>query len=280
MSSSSAPTRVAGAVGDERAEGGLPGEQHLGGALAGACGERDRQARDGQAGQRGEQQQPPLDVRPQEQAEPADRACRAGPPAPRSPAPSRNSATVGEPTWGRPGMASENVPSPVQASRPMKISEPTPAASRPGTSTSSSMDPPSPEASISRNAPVSGRAEQGADGGEAAGRGHHRLGSGRSVPLGEPDREDAKAAAEGDQRRLGAEHHAQAQGGEGGEHDAGKLDRGWRALARLEPVGRRVAAGAGQVPDGEARPAPRPAPAAEWATTAARRGSRGPWAGR
>ncbi len=38
----------------------------------------------------------------------------------------------------------------------MKISEPTPAASRPGTSTSSSIDPPSPVASISKNAPVSG----------------------------------------------------------------------------------------------------------------------------
>ena len=68
----------------------------------------------------------------------------------------RNSAPVGDPTWGRPGIASENVPSPVQASRPMNTSEPTPAASSPGTSTSSSMAPPSPEASISRNAPSSG----------------------------------------------------------------------------------------------------------------------------
>ena len=38
----------------------------------------------------------------------------------------------------------------------MKRSEPTPAASRPGTSTSSSVAPPSPDASISRNAPSSG----------------------------------------------------------------------------------------------------------------------------
>ena len=68
----------------------------------------------------------------------------------------RNSAPVGDPTWGRPGIASENVPSPVRWSRPRKISEPTPAASSPGTSTSSSMAPPSPEASISRNAPSRG----------------------------------------------------------------------------------------------------------------------------
>ena len=53
-------------------------------------------------------------------------------------------------------MDSENVPSPVSVSRPMKMSEPMPAASSPGTSTSSSVAPPSPDASISRNAPSSG----------------------------------------------------------------------------------------------------------------------------
>ena len=63
---------------------------------------------------------------------------------------------MGAPTGGRPGIASENVPSPVQASRPMKMSEPTPAASRPGTSTTCIIAPPRPEASISRNAPVRG----------------------------------------------------------------------------------------------------------------------------
>jgi len=53
-------------------------------------------------------------------------------------------------------MASENVPSPVRLSRPLKMSEPMPAASRPGSSTSSSVAPPSPDASISRKAPSSG----------------------------------------------------------------------------------------------------------------------------
>ena len=38
----------------------------------------------------------------------------------------------------------------------MKISEPIPAATRPGTSTSPSIGPPSPDASITRKAPVSG----------------------------------------------------------------------------------------------------------------------------
>ena len=54
------------------------------------------------------------------------------------------------------GTASENVPKPVHASSPTKMSEPTPAASRPGTSTTPSMGPPSPDTSIIRNAPTIG----------------------------------------------------------------------------------------------------------------------------
>ena len=68
----------------------------------------------------------------------------------------RNSAPVGLPTDGRFGTASENVPKPVQASRPTKISEPIPAASRPGTSTTPSIGPPIPATSIIRNAAGSG----------------------------------------------------------------------------------------------------------------------------
>ena len=72
--------------------------------------------------------------------------------------------TSAQPNWARSGWANggtsgndrEKVPSPVQESRPMKISDPTPAATRPGTSTSPSVGPPSPEASISRNAPSRG----------------------------------------------------------------------------------------------------------------------------
>ena len=47
----------------------------------------------------------------------------------------RNRPPVGWLNVGSPGMASENVPSPVSWSSPMKISVPTPAARRPGTST-------------------------------------------------------------------------------------------------------------------------------------------------
>ena len=67
-----------------------------------------------------------------------------------------NSATLGGPMCGRPGSASENVPSPVQCPSPVNTSAPTPAASRPGSSTSSSIALLSPAASISRNAPTRG----------------------------------------------------------------------------------------------------------------------------
>ena len=96
-----------------------------------------------------------------------------------------------------------------------------------------------------------GRAEQGADRGETPRSGQHRLDSGRSVPLDQANRKGAEPGAEGDQRPFRPEHHAQAQGGKGREHDAGQLDQGRRAAARLEPVGRGMAALAGQVPDGQ-----------------------------
>ena len=57
---------------------------------------------------------------------------------------------------GMSGIESENLPNPVRLSRPMKMSAPIPAASRPGTSTTPIIAPPIPEASINRNAPASG----------------------------------------------------------------------------------------------------------------------------
>ena len=73
--------------------------------------------------------------------------------------------------------------------------------------------------------PGQGGAEQGGDGGEAARPPPMTaLAVRRRVPLGQPDGEDPEPAAEGDQRGLGAEDHAQAQGREGGEQDAGSVD--------------------------------------------------------
>ena len=59
---------------------------------------------------------------------------------------------------------------------------------------------------------MSGRTEQRGHRGETAGGGHHGLDPERSVPLDQPDRKGAEPGAEGDQRPLGPEHHAPAQG--------------------------------------------------------------------
>ena len=67
----------------------------------------------------------------------------------------KNSATFGVVNVGMSGTAREKSPKPVHESSPMKMSEPMPAASRPGTSTTPSIAP-SPDTSMSRNAPVSG----------------------------------------------------------------------------------------------------------------------------
>ena len=57
--------------------------------------------------------------------------------------------------------------------------------------------------------------------------------------------QDAEPAAQGDQGCFGAEHGAEAQGGEGGENDAGELDR-LNPARRLETLGRLVAARPGR----------------------------------
>src|SRR3989442_1175910 len=75
------------------------------------------------------------------------------------------------------------------------------------------------------------------EGGEPPGRGHRGPGSGRRIPLYQADGADAETAAERDQRCLGSEHHAEAQGRERREQAAGQFDRHRSAFARLEPVG-------------------------------------------
>ena len=190
-----------------------------------------------------------------------------------------NSPTVGGPRCGRCGMASENVPSPVAESSPMKISEPMPAASSPGTSTSSSVAPPSPDASISRNAPSSGEPSSvlmAAKLPAAATTAFVRSGASR---LTSRIAQIAEPAAQRDQRCLRPEHHAQAQRGQCGQHHAGQLGlRG--AGAALNPS-------AGDCPpvpgrywmaSGDQHPGQRPAAAP--ATTSARHGSRARAAGR
>ena len=121
--------------------------------MAAGFGVDDRQDANRQADQRGDQEQPPLGVGANVQRQPADPVPTTAAPRPMTSA-QPNWARSGWANGGTSGNASEEVPSPVLASRPMKISDPTPAATRPGTSTRPSVGPPSPEASISRNARV------------------------------------------------------------------------------------------------------------------------------
>ena len=215
-----------------------------------ACGVRDRQARDGQADHRGEQHYPPLDMRPQEQAEPPD------------PGADRDSD---QPDRQRPQESGGRGRTDVReaGNRQRERAEPGPGVQADEDERSDARGQQARyQHELHHGAAQAGgfhqqeragqgRAEQGADRGETPRRGHHGLDSGRSVPLDQANREGAEPGAEGDQRPFRPEHHAQAQGGQGREHDAGKLDQGRRASARLEPVGRRMAARAGQVPDGQ-----------------------------
>ena len=244
------PDGVAGGVVHEGAEGGLPGKQHLGRAFPGAGGERDGQARDGQADQRGEEHHPPLDIRPQEQAEPPDSHAERDRQQPdgQGPAelPEGRRADVRKARDGereraqpRPGVQPdehERADTGGQQARDQHHLHHRPA-----------------EAGGLHQEESSGqrRPEQCADGREAAGCGDGRLGPGRRVALDELDREDTEPAAEGDQGGLGAENHAQAQRRQRGQHDARKLPGGRWPRPGLEPVGGRVAALAGQVLDGQ-----------------------------
>jgi hypothetical protein len=84
-----------------------------------------------------------------------------------------NCTTSGRSNGGRPGNASDASPSPFIASNPTKTNEPIPAASKPGSSTSPSVAPPSPRSLHQQEGTEDRGPEQGADRGEAPGRSDH-----------------------------------------------------------------------------------------------------------
>ncbi len=124
---------------------------------------------------------------------------------------------------GSPGIAKLNVPSPVIESSPRKISVPMPAASRPGTSTRPSIGPPRPEASSSRNAPISGEPSSELIAAKLPVAAITAAACRRRVARRQADGEHAERAAHQDQRRLGTEDGPEGERGEGGEEDAGEL---------------------------------------------------------
>ena len=117
------------------------------------------------------------------------------------------------------------------------MSDPTPAASSPGTRTTPSMRAAEAGRLHQQERTDDRRAEQRRDRGEAAGDADDHRRHRRRVLLEQVDREDAEAAADRDERSLGTEDDAEAQRGERGEDDAGQLDRRDRT-GGVEAVGR------------------------------------------
>ena len=149
----------------------------------------------------------------------------------------------------QPGDGREKVPRPVSESRPRKISEPSPAASRPGTSTRPSIGPPSPDASSSRNAPTSGEPSSELIAAKLP-VAPITAAAVAARPRRAVARQHAEPAADRDQRRLRAEHHAQRRAWRARRADARELD-GRQRPRGLEAVGGRVAPGAREVADRE-----------------------------
>ncbi len=240
--------RVAGGVAEHRAQRRLPREQHQRRALVGALGEGDRQAHDDQADDRREQHHPRLDVGADAEGEPADARAHDG----------GEHADRDRPReLGHGGRADR---------REVGYDERERAQPRPRVEAEEDQGPDSrgdeardeherhrrsgqPRGLHEQERAQQGRTQQGADGAEAAGRGDdgHRL-RGR-VAGREPYGADAEPAAQGDERGLGPDDDAEAEAGEGGEEDAGELDRRRWGLAGREPVGGRLAPASGEVPD-------------------------------
>ena len=161
-----------------------------------------------------------------------------------------NSARVGEPVGGRLGMASENVPAPVQELRPTKIRAPTPAASRPGMSTMSSIAPPRPAASMSRKAAAIGLPNRVEMAAKLPALATTALRAARP-PCGGRARQ-ASPPPSAISGASGPSTDAQGEGGQRRQRDA--RDVAHRGMtAGVEAVGRRVATVAGEPRDGKRR---------------------------
>ena len=171
------------------------------------------------------------------------------------------------------------MPSPVIESSPRKISVPSPAASRPGSSTRPEHRAAEAGGLQQQERADQRRAEQRADRREAARRGHHGGRGGRRVAGREPHRQDAEPAAHQDQRRLGTEHGAEGERGQRGEEDPGQLDRRQRSRG-VEAVGRRVTAGPGQRADRQRREQPADGEQRQRPPGRRRRRTPASWAGR
>ena len=147
-------------------------------------------------------------------------------------------------------MASEKVPWPVQASNPMKISEPMPAATRPGHQHQSQHRTAQPGRFHDQKGAGQRGPEQGADGSETTRGADHTDGLWGGIPFRQADGAGRQPATQGDEGRLWADDGTKGQAGQGRQGHAGQLNRRW-CSCHLETIGRRVPAPPRQILNGQ-----------------------------
>ena len=130
-------------------------------------------------------------------------------------------------------MVSEKSPNPVRSFRPTKISEPTPAAEQTRHQHHLHGRPPEPDHLHEEERAVKGDPSNVAMAAKLPAPPMTTAAIAGRVSLDQVDCQDAEPTPDGDQRRFRAEHHAEAEGGEGRNDDTEQIDRRDRA-ARLK----------------------------------------------
>ena len=189
-------------------------------------------------------------------------------------------ARVGSTPGGTVVRASEKVPRPVQLSRPRKTRAPMPEASSPGRATRLSVAPAMPAASMMRNAPSSGEPSRVLTAAKLPAEAMTVSAIGVASFLTSRTVSGREAGADGDERCLGAEHRAQAQGRERRQDDAGQVPVDRRPATDRKPRAGECPPGPGQVPDGQRHEQPAEHQPRHRPPRRARSRRRGRWAGR
>ena len=258
-SSASVESETVAACAEQRAERLLAREEHGVGRLAGRFGEGDREAADGEPGGDREQERAPVDQPLRPAGELHDREHDDGGGDGEHDRPARSRPSPGPPNGGSGNGLNDQaaVLKPENEPSPMKTSEPTPAASRPGRSTSGRVGPAEPGRLDHQHGADHRRAEDRRDRREAPGGRHQADGLVGRVALDQAHRERPQPDAERDQRPLRPEHEPEAERRERRQQHSRQVDRTGRRATRLQPVGRHVTAVPGQPHDRERRQQPR-----------------------
>ena len=246
----SAPTEKVALCCEQGRQGVLAGEQHERRRLTRPLGKDRRQPADRQPHHRRQQDQPALDVGPQMQAQPPKSVSQHGGRQSDDDRPAEL-GDVGVPEMGQVRNGEREGAMAGPAVEPDEDEGSDTSRQQPGHQHQSHHRATQPRCLHQEEGAGDRGAEQRADGGETAGRGHYRDRLRRGIPFGGVHDESGQPATDGDQGRFWSEHRSKGQGRQGGQHHPGQLDR-QRCPSGLEAVGRRVPAPARQVPDGGA----------------------------